>query len=56
VWPIAKSFMKMGGSKAKTVMYGSLGITYDSNKKANVTVDCLANQFTSHDLCDENHE
>jgi hypothetical protein len=26
------------------------------NENANVTADCLGNQFISHDLCDENHE
>jgi hypothetical protein len=26
------------------------------NKKANMIVDCLENQITFHDLCDENHE
>jgi hypothetical protein len=24
--------------------------------KANAIADCLENQFTPHDLCDENHE
>jgi hypothetical protein len=24
--------------------------------KANSIAECLENQFTSHDLCDENHE
>jgi hypothetical protein len=33
-----------------------LGITYHPNKNANVIADCLEIQFTSHDLCYENHE
>jgi hypothetical protein len=51
VWPIAKSFMKRGGPKAKTTIHGLLGITYCLNKKSNVIAE-----FTSHDLCDKNHE
>jgi hypothetical protein len=38
----------------------ALGITYSYQKKkneeANAIADCLGNRFTSHDLCDENHE
>jgi hypothetical protein len=52
LWPIAKSLMKTDGPKAPTVLHGPLGITYHPNENA----DCLENQFTSHDLCDENHE
>jgi hypothetical protein len=32
------------------------GITCHSNEKAKVIADYLENQFTTHDLCDENHE
>jgi hypothetical protein len=39
-----------------TALHGFLGITYHPNEKANETADCLENQFTSHDLCNENHE
>jgi hypothetical protein len=48
--------MKMDEPKAPTAVHGPLGITYHSNEKANMTADCLENQFKSHDLCDENHE
>jgi hypothetical protein len=44
LWPIEKSLMKSDDR-----------ITYQENEKANVIADCLENQFTSHDLCDENH-
>jgi hypothetical protein len=44
------------GSKAATTIYGTLGITYHLNKKANVLADYLGNLFTSHELSDENHE
>jgi hypothetical protein len=37
-------------------VHGRLGITYHTNEKASVTADYLETQFTSHDLCDENHE
>jgi hypothetical protein len=43
------------GQKEPTVVHGPLGITYYPDKKSNVTADYLENQFTSHDLCDENH-
>jgi hypothetical protein len=29
---------------------------YHPEEKANAIVDCLENQFTPHDMCDENHE
>jgi hypothetical protein len=48
--------MKKDGPKAPTALHGPLGITYQTNEKANVIADCLENQFTSHDLCDENQE
>jgi hypothetical protein len=48
--------MKGEGPKAPTAVQGHLGITHRLNEKANVTEDCLENQFASHDLCDENHE
>jgi hypothetical protein len=54
--PIAKSFMKSDGPKTPTAIHGPLGITYQPNEKANMTADCLENQFTFHDLCDENHK
>jgi hypothetical protein len=45
-----------GFNKAPTVFHGVWRITYHPVKKANVMADCLENQFTSHELCDENHE
>jgi hypothetical protein len=48
--------MKRDGPKAPTAIHGPLGITCQLNEKANVIADFLENQFTSHDLCDENHE
>jgi hypothetical protein len=54
--PIAKSPMKRDEPRAPTAIHCPLGITYLSNKYAIVIANCLENQFTSHDLCDENHE
>jgi hypothetical protein len=48
--------MKRNGPRAPTAIHGPLGITYQPEEKANVIADYLENQFTSHDLCDENHE
>jgi hypothetical protein len=45
--------MKRDGPKAPTAVHGPLEITYHLNKKANMIVDCLENQFTSHNLCDK---
>jgi hypothetical protein len=55
-WPTAKLFTKKNGLKATTAVHGSLGITYRPNEKANVIADCLENQLTFHELCDEKHE
>jgi hypothetical protein len=41
---------------APTTIHGLLGLKYHPEDKANTTSDCLENQFTPHDLCDENHE
>jgi hypothetical protein len=48
-------YAERGGPKASTTLQGPLGIRYRPNEEANATADCLENQFTSHDLCDENH-
>jgi hypothetical protein len=56
LWPIVKWLMKRDGSKTPAAVLGPLDITYHLNEKANAIADCLENQFTSHDLCDENHE
>jgi hypothetical protein len=55
-WPIAKSLAKRDEPRAPTVIYGPLGSTFQPTNKANAIADCLEKQFTSHKLCDENHE
>jgi hypothetical protein len=50
IWPIAKSLMKRDGAKKP------FGVTFHLLEKANAIADCLENQFTLHDLCDENHK
>jgi hypothetical protein len=55
-WRIAKSLMKRDGPKAPTAIRGPFGLTFHPLEKANAIADCLENQFTSHDLCDENHK
>jgi hypothetical protein len=54
LWPIVKSRMEWDGPKAPTTVHVPVGVSH-WNEKGNVTADCLENQFTSHDLCDENH-
>jgi hypothetical protein len=46
----------MDGQRAPTAIHGLLGLKYHPEDKANAIADCLENQFTHHDLCDENHE
>jgi hypothetical protein len=48
--------MKTDEPVVPTAVHGPLGITYNPNEKANAIADCLENQFTPHDVCDENHE
>lgn len=56
LWHFVKSLMKRDGPKAPSAIHGPLGITCHLNEKANMIVNYLENQFTSHNLCDENHE
>jgi hypothetical protein len=53
---MAKSLMKRDGAKKPTAIQGPSGITFHTLEKANAITDCLENQFTLHDLCDENHK
>jgi hypothetical protein len=48
--------MKRGGPKAPTTLLDPLGIIHHLNEKANAIMNCTEDQFTSHDLCEENHE
>jgi hypothetical protein len=48
--------MKRDGPKAPTVIRGPLGFIFYPLEKATATADCMEKQFTSHDLCDENHK
>jgi hypothetical protein len=54
IWPIAKSLMKRVGPKASTAIRGPLGFTFHPLEKTSAIAYCLQNQFTSHELCDEN--
>jgi hypothetical protein len=56
IWPIAKSLTNRDRQRAPTAIHGLLGLNYHPEDKANAIADCLENQFTPHDLCDENHE
>jgi hypothetical protein len=56
IWPIAKTLLKRDGPRAPTAIHGPLGLIFLSLDQANAIADCLENQFTPHDLCDENHE
>jgi hypothetical protein len=56
MWPIAKSLLKRYAPRAPTTIHGFSGLKFHPSEKANAIVDCLENQFTPHDLCDENRE
>jgi hypothetical protein len=56
IWSIAKSLTNRDGPRAPTAIHGLfLGLKYPVDK-ANAIADCLQNQFTPHDLCEEDHE
>jgi hypothetical protein len=46
----------MVGPRAPTAIHGSPSPKFHPSEKANAIAACLENQFTRHDLCDENHE
>jgi hypothetical protein len=56
IWPIAKSLLNKDEPRAPTAIHGPSGRKFHPSVKANAIGDCLENQFTHHDLCDENHE
>jgi hypothetical protein len=56
IWSIAKSLSNSDRPRAPTAIHGLIGLKYRPVYKANATVDCLENQLTPHDLCEENHE
>jgi hypothetical protein len=55
IWPIAKPLTNRDGPRAPTAIQRLLGIKYPVDK-ANAIADCLENQFTAHNVCEENHE
>jgi hypothetical protein len=56
IWSIAKYLLKRDGTRAPTAIHGPSGLKFHPSGKANAIADCLENQFTHHDLCNENHE
>jgi hypothetical protein len=55
IWPIAKSLLKWDEPKEQTAIHGHLGLKFHPSQYTNAIADSLENQFTRHDLCDENH-
>jgi hypothetical protein len=51
-----KSLTHRDGPRAPTAIHGLLGLQYHEVDKANAIADCLENQFTPHELWEENHE
>jgi hypothetical protein len=56
IWPIAKSLLKRDEPRAPTAIHGPSCLKFHPSEKANAISDCLENQLTHHDLCDENYE
>jgi hypothetical protein len=56
IWPIAKSLLKRNGPSAPAAIHGPSGPKFHPSEKSNAIADWLENQFTHHDLCDENYE
>jgi hypothetical protein len=48
--------MKRDRPKAPTAIHGPSGLRFLPLEKLNAIADCLENQFTLYDLCEENHE
>jgi hypothetical protein len=55
IWPIAKSLTNRDGPRAPTAIHDLLGLNCPVDK-ASAIADCLENQYTPHNLCEENHE
>jgi hypothetical protein len=51
-----KSLIKRNGPKAPTSIHGPLSLNFLQVEKVHAIADCSKNNFTHHDLCDENHE
>jgi hypothetical protein len=46
----------MDGPREPTAIHGPSGLVFHPSEKAKAIADCLGDQFTHHDLCDENNE
>jgi hypothetical protein len=53
---LAETFIKRDGSKAPTAIHDLFALKYQPLAKVTTTADFLENQFTLHDVCDENHK
>jgi hypothetical protein len=56
IWPLAKFLMKRDGPEASTSLHVPSGLKFLQLTKTNTIASSLENQFTPHDICDENHE
>jgi hypothetical protein len=56
IWPTAKSLLKRDGPRAPTAIHGPSGLKFHPSEKAKAIADCLENEITPHELCDESHE
>jgi hypothetical protein len=54
--PLAKSLTRRDRPKTPPAIHNPSGLKFLPLEKANVTANCLENQFAPHDLCEENHE
>jgi hypothetical protein len=56
VWPLKKSLTRRDKPKTPTVIHSPSGLRFLPLGKANVSTNILVNNFSPHDLCEENHE
>jgi hypothetical protein len=53
IWPLAETRLSRDRPVALTAIHSPSGLKFLPLEEANVTVDCLKNQFTPHDLWGE---
>jgi hypothetical protein len=56
IWPIEKSLLNRDRPRAPNAIHSPSGLTFLPLERANAIAECFENQFTQHDLCDENNE
>jgi hypothetical protein len=56
IWSLTKSLKKRDRPKAPSAIHGASGLQFLPTERPSAIADCLENQFTPHDLSEENDE